>query len=81
MSFEHLRMWLCASTREEDPDLVNIQAAFRGGELVASCAWKTVVMIPKGGRHHLQRYWPVGGPLEVNFRHHQSPDIVFHIFP
>ena len=49
MSFEHLRVWLCAATREEDPDLVNIQAAFRVGELVATCAWKTVVMIPNGG--------------------------------
>ena len=42
----HLRMWLCAETREEDPDPGNlekvvaiIQSAFKGGEIAASCAW------------------------------------------
>ena len=55
MSAKHLSMWLRAATQEEDPDLVNwekllaiIQEAFRIVELVVSCAWKTVVMIPKG---------------------------------
>ena len=43
-------------TREEyrDPGKWNkvvaiIQAAFRGGELAASCAWQMVVMTPKEG--------------------------------
>ena len=38
MRDEHLRMWLCAETQEEDPDpkkwgkvITIIQAAFRGG--------------------------------------------------
>ena len=55
MRAEHLRMWICAEIREEDPNLGNwekvvsiIQATFRGGELAASCAWQTVVMTPKG---------------------------------
>ena len=55
MRDEHLRLWLCAVKREEHPDPWNwekviaiIHAAFRGLELVASCTWKTVVMIPKG---------------------------------
>ena len=56
MRDEHLRMWLHAEIQKEDPDPGNwekvvsiIQAAFRGVEIVTSCAWKTVVMIPKGG--------------------------------
>ena len=43
---KHLMMWLCAEIQEEYPDLGNwdkvvfiIQAASRGGEIVASCAW------------------------------------------
>ena len=56
MRVYHLRMWLCAATREEYPDLGNwekvvaiIQAAFRGGELAAPSACQMVVMIPKWG--------------------------------
>ena len=52
---KHLRLWLSAAKREEHPDPGNwekfiaiIQAAFGEGELVLPCAWKTVVMIPKG---------------------------------
>ena len=55
MRDENLKMWLCAATREELPDLRNwenvvaiIQATVRGGELASLCAWQTVVMIPKG---------------------------------
>ena len=56
MRAEHLSVWLCAATWEEQPDPGNwekfisiIQAAFRVGELVVPCAWQTVVIIPKGG--------------------------------
>ena len=55
MRAEHLRMWFCVETQEKDPELRNwekvvaiIQAEFREGELVESCAWQTVVMISKG---------------------------------
>ena len=55
MRSENLRMWLCAETQEKDPKPINwekvvaiIQADFREGELMESCAWQTVVMIPKG---------------------------------
>ena len=55
MRAEHLGMWLQAATREEYPDPRNwekvvsiIQETFRGGELATLCAWKTVVVIPKG---------------------------------
>ena len=55
MRAKHLRMWLCNATQEEDPDPENwekvvaiIQEKLMGGELAASCAWQTVVMIPKG---------------------------------
>ena len=54
MRAKHIRLWLCAATREEDPDPRNwekvvaiIHAAFRGGELTAPCAWQMVVMILK----------------------------------
>ena len=55
MRAEHLRMWLRVATREENPKPGNwekvvtiIQATFRGGETVASCAWQTLVTIHKG---------------------------------
>ena len=44
------------ATREEHPDpgnwekiIATIHAAFRGGELTATCALQMVVMIPNGG--------------------------------
>ena len=53
---EHLKMWLLLAIQEEDSSTGNwekvfviIQATWRGGEFAASCAWQTVVMIPKGG--------------------------------
>ena len=55
MRAEHLRMWICKMMRDEYPELGNwdkvvaiIQAIFSGGEIVASCAWQTVLMISKG---------------------------------
>ena len=56
MRAEHLRMLLQTEMREEHPDPGNwekvvdiMQAAFRGRELAALCAYQTVVTIPKGG--------------------------------
>ena len=56
MRAEHLWMWICAATREEDPKPGNwekvvaiIQVAFRVVELVAPFDWKNLAMIPKWG--------------------------------
>ena len=56
MRDEHLRIWIGVATQEERPDpgnwekvVTTIHAAFRGGELTAQCAWKVVVITPKGG--------------------------------
>ena len=53
---KHLRLGLCAAKREEHPNLGKwekgftiIQAAFRRGELMVTCASPTVLIIPKGG--------------------------------
>ena len=56
MRVEHLRQWLREVTREKNPDDTNwiklaalMQAAFQEESLTEACAWKTVVMFPKGG--------------------------------
>ena len=61
MRAEHLRMWHRKAKQEENLDPGNlekvvaiIKVAFRGGELMASCAWKMVVIIPEGRGIHFR---------------------------
>ena len=56
MRAKHLRVWICAAMKEEDPAtgkwekvVTIIHVALRGGELIESCAWKMLMKIPKGG--------------------------------
>ena len=51
----HILRWLREVTQENDPDVANwgnvvalIQAEFQEGSLAEACAWKTVLLIPKG---------------------------------
>ena len=59
MKTEHLNSWLLAATRDKEPEtktwnkLVGvIQVAFQKGYIPEALMWKTMVLIPKGGREY-----------------------------
>ena len=79
MRAEHLQMWLAEATREERPGMKKwdkvvdiIQSTIREGRIPMECAWKTVVLIPKGngtlyGIRLVEDIWKAMSGV-VNFR-------------
>ena len=84
MRDKHLRIWLGVATQEERPDpgnwekvVTTIHAAFRGGELTAQCAWKVVVITPKGGGTDFRGIVLV----EIMWKAYPASSIVGYFFP
>jgi hypothetical protein len=71
---EHLKEWLAAATREENPDVNHwdkfvelLQHVFRTGQLPQELYWSMLVLIPKGsgsrGRGLLEVSWKVSSSI------------------